>query len=66
MPEVLTLPNARVYVLDQCFGFDLVAIAQQIPSLFYSRAKVLFKVKFLQADDSVDQRTVCTIYHRCF
>ena len=66
MPEVLTLPNVRVYVLDQCLGFDLVAIAQQIPSLFYSRAKVLIKVKFLQADDSVDQRAVGTICHRCF
>ncbi len=62
----LSLPNARVDVLDQRFGFELVAIAQQIPGLFHGHSQALVEIEFLQADDSVGQRTVCTICHRYY
>ncbi len=66
MSWTLSLPNARVDVLDQRFGFEPVAIAQQIPSLFNGRAKTLVEIEFLQADDGVGETTICTISHRCY
>ena len=66
MSWTLSLPNARVDVLDQRFGFELMAIAQQIPSLFDGRAKALVEIEFLQPDDGVGETTICTIYHGCY
>jgi len=53
-------------VLDQRFGFELVAVAHQIPGLLHGCSKTLVEIEFLQADNSVSQRTVCTVCHRCY
>ncbi len=66
MLRTLSLPNARVDVLDQRFSFEQVAIAQQIPSLFDGRAKALIKIEFPQANDGVGERTIRAICHRCY
>ncbi len=66
MSRTLSLPNARVDVLDQRFGFELVAIAQQIPSLFDRRAKALVEIEFLQANDGVSERMIRATCHRCY
>ena len=65
MCQALSVPNARVDVFDQRFGFELVAIAQQTPSLFDGRAKALVKIEFLQADNRVGERTIRVTCHRC-
>jgi len=55
-----------VDVLDERFGFELVAVAHQIPGLFHGCSKTLVEIEFPQADYSVSQRTVCTVCHRCY